>query len=156
VKLGDATMTAKNEFQIVGPDLYSMPLYAWSKDKSYLLNNNTSFVETIAQKAAETIAFGLQNRKASSDQSQEVFGLGVRHYYFSFWHAWMPAQYLEQLHTAPTGLTADNFAWLKSYPVSEFGLDFCNPVQRLEIVCLSVGILDYVQSGSAKIGAYKQ
>lgn len=156
VKMGNAIMVAKNEFQLVGENIYALPLYAWAEDKLFLLDTDTMFIETIAQKAAETIAFGLVNKQLTSDQAQEVFGVGLRHCYFSFWHSWMPAQYLQQLHIAPTGLGPSDFAWLKSYPVSEFGLDFCDPAQRLEIVCLLVGILDYVQSGNAKIGAYEQ
>lgn len=111
VKMGNATMTARNEFQLVNKNIYATPLYAWVEDKSYLLKDNTAFIETVAQKAAEAIVIGLFNRKASSDQSQEVFGLGLRHRYFSFWHSWMPAHYLAQLHKAPTGLGPEDFAW---------------------------------------------
>jgi hypothetical protein len=41
------------------------------------------FIATIAQKAAETIAFGLVNTQLTSDQ---VFGVGLRHCYFSGIH----------------------------------------------------------------------
>jgi hypothetical protein len=40
------------------------------------------------------------------------------------------------------------------YPVSEYGLDFCDPEERVEILQLLVGILDYFEKGSPKVGGY--
>lgn len=49
-----------------------------------------------------------------------------------------------------------HFVWFKTYPVSEFGLDICNPSERLLIFQAMVAIIEYVSSGKAMIGAWKK
>jgi hypothetical protein len=65
-----------------------------------------------------------------------------------------PTSYLEQLSDFPSGLKPHHIVWQKMYPVSEYGLNFCDPVERVEIMQLLVGILDYFEKGSPKVGEY--
>jgi hypothetical protein len=65
------------------------------------------------------------------------------------------ATYLAQVSKKPGELKPDQFAWLKTYPVSKFGLNICNPAERLEIFRGFVAIKNYVQSGKARVGNYK-
>lgn len=99
--MGKVEFTAKPEFRIVRAlDPLTSPVYAWGevlkyllaplfnllfKDKRLQLPTLKSFPSTVAQKVAEGIATAMNNRGAS--KTQEVFGIGVRHTYFSFWHA---------------------------------------------------------------------
>jgi hypothetical protein len=61
------------------------------KDKRLLFQQGavSGFAKSIAQKAAETISVALRNFKQGGmivDKDQEVFGVAVRHRYFSFYH----------------------------------------------------------------------
>jgi hypothetical protein len=81
-----------------------------------------------------------------------VFAIGVRHRFFTFYHAISPAVYLEVLAKKPTQLTINNFCVFKQYPASQWGLDICDPAQRTEILCLLSCLLNFITSGNAKIG----
>jgi len=155
-KMGTASFTARPEFQILkrggAAKFFSSPIYCWGEDKRLVLSTLKSFPDTVAQKAAESLAVASHNYIVK--KPQEVFGIGVRHRYFSFWHAVFPSTYLEKIGDNPTSLGANDFVWLKLYPVSEFGLDFCHPGQREEIMRLLVGIIAYVGKGNPFAGKY--
>jgi len=88
-------------------------------------------------------------------KDQEVFAIAIRHRFFSFWHTVFPADYLAQVSMDAGALKPNQFTWMKTYPVSEYGLDICDPKQRCEIFKGFVAIKEYVQSGNARIGNYK-
>jgi hypothetical protein len=147
-----------NEFVIIEKDKFFVgPVLAFAEDKKLLLPSFKSFPNTIAQKAAECLAVALDSFGVGGIDTgldQEVFAIGVRHRFFSFWHAVFPVKYLTQVGIDAGNLDPHLFTWLKTYPVSEFGLDICDPAQRLLIIQGFVAIRDYVQSG-ARIGKYK-
>lgn len=50
------------------------------------------YPDTVAQKSGESLAVAISafnNDGLEVDLDQEVFGIGVRHRYFSFWHTCM-------------------------------------------------------------------
>jgi len=55
------------------------------------------FPKTISQKGAEALAIATKRyfAGASAGLSQEVFG--IRHYYFTFWHAIFSREYLASI-----------------------------------------------------------
>ena len=64
-----------------------------------------------------------------------------------------PASYLERVLKHANNLKT-NFAWLKTFPVSELGLDICDPAQRVLIFQAMVAITQYVGSGKARTGMW--
>eukprot|EP00026_Physarum_polycephalum_P003904 Phypoly_transcript_03921.p1 GENE.Phypoly_transcript_03921~~Phypoly_transcript_03921.p1 ORF type:complete len:389 (+),score=59.39 Phypoly_transcript_03921:1101-2267(+) len=154
---GVRSYTCINEFVIVEEQEYhSGAVLGFAEDKRLLFPNLKSLPTTIAQKASECLAVALEGFSLSADpKDQEVFCIGVRHLYFSFWHIVFAAEYLSKVSKHPGTLTPTDFAWLKTYPVSEFGLNICNPQERLEIFRGFVAIKKYVQSGKARIGNYE-
>jgi hypothetical protein len=61
------------------------------QDKKLSLPSFRSLPDTIAQKAAESLAVALEGYEIGgvNAKAQEVFGVGVRHRFFSFWHTGM-------------------------------------------------------------------
>jgi hypothetical protein len=52
-----------------------------------MLPSLRSFPSTIAQKGSESLAVALEGFSLGADpKDQEVFCVGVRHVFFSFWH----------------------------------------------------------------------
>eukprot|EP01111_Echinosteliopsis_oligospora_P005321 TRINITY_DN18603_c0_g1_i1.p1 TRINITY_DN18603_c0_g1~~TRINITY_DN18603_c0_g1_i1.p1 ORF type:complete len:100 (-),score=11.42 TRINITY_DN18603_c0_g1_i1:70-369(-) len=71
------------------------------------------------------------NYNAFEDTDQQVFGICVRHRYFTFWSGFFPAVYLDTVRKDPNKLAdASHYAIMKCYPASNFGLDFCDPNDR--------------------------
>jgi hypothetical protein len=148
--MGNVTFTSKTEFQIVKrKDIYHSPVYAWGEDKKLYLPTLSSFPNTVAQKAAESLAVAKKN--FITRKPQEVFGIGVRHRFFTFWHAVFPAEYLDRLGGS---LRREDIVWLKVFPVSEFGYDFCVPAERMKIIRMIVAIIDYLMHGAPLAGKY--
>lgn len=54
----------------------------------------------LAQRVAEALAFADTNFDGNGDD-QEVFGICVRHRYFTFWHGYFPKAYLECIRKSP-------------------------------------------------------
>lgn len=57
----------------------------------------TVFADTVAQKAAEALAIATRNFVRGNERSHEVFGIGIRHFYFTFWHATFSHEYLRSV-----------------------------------------------------------
>ena len=110
-----------------------------------------------AQILAETIALAQKNQSIfSTDDLQEVFGVGVKHFYFEFWHSVVPKEYLYKLSN---GIQLDNNELLvmncfRGNSKEELGLDIKNPNDRRTIVKVFDGILRYLKSGNAAIGKW--
>lgn len=68
------------------------------------------------------------------------------------WYLAFPHEYLEQISDSPSGLKPNHIVWQKMYPVSEYGLNCCDPQERIEILRLLVGILDYFERGVPQVG----
>jgi len=121
------------------------------QDKRFTAN----FRIGIPQKVAETLAIATMNYQRDGC-AQEVFGIGVRHHYFTFWHTVFPASYLDKIIAyGTTAIAKDDFAVTKFYPTSNFGLDFCDPKDRKEIISHIVSLKNYLKD-TPKIGTYKK
>jgi len=149
--------TSINEFVVVNEEKYHTgPVLAFAEDKRLILPTLKSLPDTISQKAGESLAVALEGFLDSGvlEKDQEVFCVGVRHRFFSFWHTVFTGSYLRQVSKDAGALKPEHFTCLKMYPVSEYGLDICDPAQRLLIFQAMVAIKEYVSSGKARIGKY--
>lgn len=93
----------------------------------------------LAQKFADTLALAQVNRlKDNTSSVQEIFGIGIRHFYFEFWHALIPSEYMDKLQS---GIELDSNEILvmhcykgKNRKLRDLGLDIRVPDERREIV----------------------
>jgi len=104
------------------------------------------YTASISQKTAEALAIATTRYFASgtAGKSQEVFGIGIRHYYFTFWHAYLSSEYLASI-TVGQQWQGDEHVIFKSHPYSQFGLDFTDPKQRRDILRYIHRILNYLR-----------
>jgi hypothetical protein len=105
----------------------------------------------------EFLTLGLANWTLGGGESgmaQEVFGIGVRHRYFTFWHSELSNDYLKQVSKKPENLTAATV--MKCWPISLFGLDICNPTDRQQIVFSLYTLNEYLVNGPKKVGEWKK
>lgn len=58
------------------------------------------------------------------------------------------------MYTQPDSLVPSDIAAVKCVPVSQFGLDLCDPSQRLLVVQYMLSLMNYVESGQCKVGDY--
>lgn len=110
----------------------------------------TGYSNQVAQCACETICVALNNYNLR-EGDQEVFGIGVRHRYFTFWHAYLEDSYLQTLKLAPNDLKPNDLAVLKQYPISQYGLDICKPTERLIIVQQILSLFKYVKNSNHRM-----
>ncbi len=64
----------------------------------------TNAENTVAQHIGESLAFADTNFNAGDPDDQEVFGICVRHRFFTFWHGIFPKEYLEAFRATPAKL----------------------------------------------------
>jgi len=98
----------------------------------------------VVQHMAENLAFADNNFVGDDPEDQEVFGICVRHRFFTFWHGLFPKAYLQAIRATPAEL-GDNFARVRCFPTSNYGLDVCDPVERKLIVKSICKIVKYVE-----------
>lgn len=130
---------------------------AFEESKRY--KPSKSVHQLLAQKASEGLASAQYNQDGS-DCAQEVFGIGVGHFYFEFWHSLIPAEYLEKLQLGYE-LNSNEllpFHCFRGASAMDFevnsGLDIRDPIQRREIVRIFDALLSYVENGEALIGKW--
>ena len=106
-----------------------------------------TFQDCFAQKVAETVSVAVNNFLPNGTPcllDQEVFGIAVCHHFFTFWHAVVPASYLNQISKTTEALNIRHFVKLKCYPQSTFGLDICDPKECKEIFKVMIGLQSYL------------
>jgi len=152
--LGDQKYTGKVEF-VIKKDKLAL-VFAWIENKR--MQFTKPFLDTFAQKVAETISVAMNNYNPTggspSFQDQEVFGISVRHHFFTFWHAVIPASYLFRISETTEGLDLGHFVKLKCYPQSAYGLDICDPKEREHIFRVLIGLQNYL-ADKPRIGFWK-
>ena len=111
----------------------------------------------LAQKLAEALALAQANRlKDKTSAVQEVYGVGIRHFFFEFWHALVPTEYMDKLQ-AGIELNSNEILVMHCYKganknLEDLGLDIRVPTERREIVRTFDAILRYLQSSNSLIG----
>jgi hypothetical protein len=97
--IGKTEFTARPGFRIVhAADPHISPMWAWGEVRYFFrrrlkyqifvgqaISVTKSFPSTVAQKFCESLSSAVHNRRVS--KTQEVYGIGVRHTFFSVWHA---------------------------------------------------------------------
>jgi len=112
-----------------------------------------AFKWSISQKIAEAITVAQYNYLDGSVKDQEVFGIGVRHTFFTFYHAFFPADVLQKF-TIGKDLDQNEIIKMKFYPNNSYGLDISDPKERDIIIEMFLTLINYIQSGKCKIGDY--
>jgi len=93
---------------------------------------------------AEALAFADTNFDQDKED-QQIFGLCVRHRYFTFWHGFFPKAYLNCIRHSPHDLKENHhFALVKCFPESNYGLDICNSEDRALIVRGILRLFKYI------------
>eukprot|EP00026_Physarum_polycephalum_P009795 Phypoly_transcript_09931.p1 GENE.Phypoly_transcript_09931~~Phypoly_transcript_09931.p1 ORF type:complete len:384 (+),score=41.14 Phypoly_transcript_09931:137-1288(+) len=123
--------------------------------------------DPLGQKQCKSLAFAISNLSSSLHLPQEVFGIGIQHTKFQFFHAVFPHEYMTKVRLEKP-FAVHEFITLKLFNgdgspegiVEEsdravpHGLDITDPAHRVQILQLLEGIGAYLKSNKALIGTY--
>jgi len=140
-KLGKYEYNTKVEFAFTLRKYFgNSNVFGFVEDKRFL---KSSPQQNLAQRVAESLAIADTNFDI---EDQQVFGVCVRHRFFTFWHGYFPSAYMIAVRSDPSTLTSEDYAVLKCFPESNFGLDICVPAERELIVKLLLRLIKYIDT----------
>ena len=95
--------------------------------------------------------------KDKTKEVEEVYGVGIPHFFFEFWHALVPTEYMDKLQQG-VELDWNEILVMQFYKGRdklqlELGLDIRNPAERREIIWIFDAILRY-KSENALLGKW--